>query len=126
MNRETSTYRLPDQRLVQVYEDVARGAATVTFQLVDRSIVNATRVTPVPAQARRLALARQILTTVNEWADEGANETQLLNCILDLLAEQVLDQSIIERLAQVYTVDTDQAALIALVRDAQQDVERVR
>jgi hypothetical protein len=35
-----------------------------------------------------------------------------------------LDRQIVERLAQVYTVDTDQAALITLVAAAKQAVQR--
>jgi len=103
---------------VLVYEDVARGTATVTYQLMPTP--------PPPAPAWCQTLAQSIVTTANEWIEEGASEKQLVAAIADLLEEELLDQTIIERLANVYTVDTDQAALIALVRDAQQDVERVR
>lgn len=42
--RETTPYRLPDGQIVRVFEDVARGAATVTFQLaVGGRVVNAVR-----------------------------------------------------------------------------------
>jgi len=126
---ETSPYRLPDGRIVLVYEDVARGAASVTFQLLGGTVVNAEKVqphVPAPAPAWCQTLAQSIVTTANEWIEEGASENDLVQCVADLLEEELLDQRIIQRLAQVYTVDTDQAALIALVRDAQQDVERVR
>ena len=104
---------------VLVYEDVARAAASITYQLLPP-------MPPPPAPAWCHALAQSIVTTANEWIEEGASEKQLVAAIADLLEEELLDQTIIERLATVYTVDTDQAALIALVRDAQQDVERVR
>lgn len=71
-------------------------------------------------------LAKAIVTTVNEWAADGATEQHLVQCVADLLEQDLLDQRIIERLATVYTVDTDQAALIALVQDAQAEVARVR
>jgi hypothetical protein len=126
---ETSPYRLPDGRIVLVYEDVARGAASVTFQLLGGTVVNAEKVkphVPPPAPAWCQALAKSLVTTVIEWAEDGATKDQLIAAVADLLEEELLDQRLIERLANVYTVDTDQAALIALVRDAQQDVERVR
>jgi len=127
--RETSPYRLPDGRVVLVYEDVARGAASVTYEMLRtadgaRVIVNAVKVTPLSAPAWCQQLAKDIVTTVNEWAADGASEKHLIGCVADLLEQELLDQSIIERLAQVYTVDTDQAALIGLVRDAQQEVGR--
>jgi len=31
--RPTSDYRLPDGRIVPIFEDVARGATTITFEL---------------------------------------------------------------------------------------------
>ena len=85
--RETSPYRLPDGRIVLIYEDVARGAATVTYGMLadgKQVVVNAERVS-VPYDA----LAAKILTTVNEWAAEGATADQLRACIADILDEEL-------------------------------------
>lgn len=81
---------------------------------------------PAPAPDWCQTLATSIVTTVMEWATDGASETQLVACVADLLEQEALDQRLIERLATVYTVDSDQAALIALVREAQAEVARVR
>ena len=94
MNRDTSPYRLPDGRVVLVYEDVARGAASVTYEMIrtadgERIIVDATRVTPAPAPAWCQALARSIVTTVNEWAEDGASFEHLVACVADLLEEEL-------------------------------------
>ncbi len=76
------------------------------------------------------ALVRHILQTVDDWAEDADRNAHLPSCradahlragIADLL-EQELQESpevaLLERLAQVYTVDTDQVALIALVDEA--------
>ena len=89
---ETSPYRLPDGRIVLVYEDVARGAASVTFQLLGGTVVNAERVkahVPPPAPAWCQTLAKSIVTTVNEWAKDGASEAQLIAAVADLLEEEL-------------------------------------
>ena len=130
-HRPMSLYRLPDQRVVFVYDDVARGAEVIPYEMIrtadgERIIVPAERVRPAPAPPWCQGLARSIVTTLNEWAADGASEDHLVRCVADLLEQEVLDPRIIERLAQVYTVDTDQVALIALVRAAQAEVARVR
>jgi len=92
--RETSPYRLPDGRVVLVYEDVARGAASVTYEMIrtadgERVIVDATRVTATPKPVWCQQLAQDIVTTVNEWAADGASEAQLVACVADLLEEDL-------------------------------------
>lgn len=92
--RETSPYRLPDGRIVLVYEDVARGAATVSYEMIRtadaaRIIVNAVKVTPPPAPAWCQELAKQIMVTVNEWAEDGASFDHLVACVADLLEQEL-------------------------------------
>jgi len=94
MNRDTSPYRLPDGRVVLVYEDVARGAASVTYGMIRTSdgahvVVNAVKVTPPAAPAWCQKLAKDIVTTVNEWAEDGASFEHLVACVADLLEEEL-------------------------------------
>lgn len=44
MDRPTSDYRLPDGRIVAVFEDVARNAPFVSFTLIGGKIVVASKV----------------------------------------------------------------------------------
>lgn len=132
--RPTSPYRLPDGRVVLIADDTTRGDAVISYELArtadgERRIVDAVRVqaqTVAPAPRWCQDVARSIVTTVNEWAADGATEAHLVQCVADLLEQELLDQRLIERLAQVYTVSSDQVALIALVREAQAEVARVR
>ena len=70
------------------------------------------------------ALARLLLSTAVDWARNGDDARHLLACFTDLLDQELPDPTIVDRLAQVYTVDTDQAALVALVAEARQAVAR--
>ncbi len=63
-------------------------------------------------------LACFLLDTLTSAVEHGAGPAHLRAAIVDILEQELPDPTLLERLAQVYTVDTDQVALIALVDEA--------
>jgi hypothetical protein len=84
--------------------------------------------TPAPASAWARELARQIVPTILEVSGDGGTRHDVLTAVADQLDEALPHLGakllLVEQLADVYTRETDQIALIRLVTEARMVVSR--